>query len=105
MFDVLNPLHITPLASHIYHWALITFLGKPKALAHVLLPPWKWHRMLRQLGLQVRSQGFFILFPTGFPLLDGRLNLCRHSQALSCGLADSRLRYLGEKLLYTCQKR
>jgi len=105
VFDTLNPFHITPLASHVYHWALITFLRKPKALAHVLLPPWKWQRMLRQLDLEIKSQGFFILLPTGFPLLDGRLNLCKHSPKLSFGLADSRLRHFGEKLLYICRKR
>jgi ubiquinone/menaquinone biosynthesis C-methylase UbiE len=105
VFDTLNPLHITPAASHLYHWALVTFLRKPKALANVLLPPWKWQRLLRQLGFEVKSQGFFILLPTSFPLLDGRLNLCRRSQKLSFGLADSCLRHLGEKLLYVCRKR
>jgi ubiquinone/menaquinone biosynthesis C-methylase UbiE len=105
VFDTLNPFHITPFASNVYHRALIRFWNKPKALAHVLLPPRKWRQMLNDLHLDVDVRGYFILLPTGFPFLGGRLNLCRYSPKLSFGLADSRLRYLGEKHIYICRKR
>jgi SAM-dependent methyltransferase len=105
IFDVLNAWHVTPLASRIYHWALITFRRKPKALANLMLPPGMWHRWLKQLNLEVQSRGFFILLPTGLPVFGERMNLCRHSERLSFGWADSRLRYFGEKLLFICQKR
>lgn len=105
VFDTLNPFHITPLASHLYHWALITFRNKPKALANTLLSPRTWRKMLAELDLEISVRGFFVLLPTGFPFLGGRLNLCRRSSRLSFGLADSRLRALGEKHVYVCRKR
>ena len=78
-------------------WALITFRGKPKALANLLLPPGTWRRWLKQLNLEVRSRGFFILLPTQSALIGERMNLCRRSERLSFGWADSQRRYLGEK--------
>jgi len=103
IFDVVNIFHITVLINF-----LITKFKKCINLPTEnwnFSTPFKMKRLLEKLSVDYSFEGYFILLPTGLPLL-GRLgHLCRFSNTFSFKLSKTKLKYLANKLVYVCKKR
>jgi len=96
VFDIMNWLHITPLAAHLAGRFLQRFLGRRSDPARIR-SHLEVSRILTRLGLDYEVRGYYVLLPTRLP------NLCQYSARFSYGLSRSPLRYLGSKLCYVCK--
>ncbi len=108
IFDILNIFHISSLCVWAYNFFRnSTFVQKikPSQSLHKYRSPFHIGAILRDLSVDYKVKGYYLLLPVCLPLLGDKADICRYSDTLSYGLSDSPLKYFGSKLVYICEKR
>ena len=102
VFDIINSWHITSVVNYI--WSNVKpILGKHSGPLKIR-SPLGVRKILRHLECSYEVKGFYVLLPTSFPVLGERANLAQYSNFASFGLQNSRIKVLGQKLIYIVRK-